>query len=620
MIDTVFEHALDGVVAVDDSLLIVGWNPAAERMLGFSRDEVLGRPVSEVMVPPHRKQPFNEWVERQRAGGDTPFLGRTLLRNARCKDGSELPVEIRIAHFRTANPDGSGDVEAYVAFFQPTEEAYDRAEYRFRAFVEHASDMILCLGADGRLLYASPAAERITGHKPEVYQGTIPIELFHPDSQELALESLAATAATPGLKLPVELTVMHADGGTLQLEFLANNLLDDPDVRAIVINVRDVTERRAAEEALRASAERMAALLQQLRRGIVLLSEEHLVVLVNETFCDLFTIDDRPESLVGLHGRELARRIVPLIEDPHFFENTRLSILEKKPFTDELTVLVDGRILERTMVVIESDHGSLGSLWLYEDVTEQSIVAQTLADQNAQLQEIDQMRADWLANASHELRTPITAIAGAAELLGADATDEARALTEIISRNTERISKIVVDLLTISELDQTDPELTRAPVDIPSLCTRAVETVSLDARAATITIELTTDAGPPVIGDGELLGQLIDNLVTNAVKFTPADGHVWISAAATASGWTIEVRDDGIGIPADELETLFLRFRRGSNARDLQIPGTGLGLTIAKVVADLHSATIEVESTEGGGTTVRASIPFHPDPEQGTAP
>ena len=72
--------------------------------------------------------------------------------------------------------------------------------------------------------------------------------------------------------------------------------------------------------------------------------------------------------------------------------------------------------------------------------------------------------------------------------------------------------------------------------------------------------------------------------------------------------------------PADELETLFLRFRRGSNARDLQIPGTGLGLTIAKVVADLHSATIEVESTEGKGTTVRASIPLHPDPEEGTDP
>jgi len=618
MIDTIFEHALDGVVAVDDALVIVGWNPAAERMLGYTRDEVLGRPVTEVMVPLQRKQPFNEWVERQRAGGDVPFLGRKLVRNARCKDGSELPVEIRIAHVRTANPDDGSEVEAYVAFFQPTEEAYDRAEHRFRAFVEHASDMIICLDADGRLLYASPAAERITGHHPETYQGTIPLELFHPDSQALALESLEATVATPGLKLPVELTVMHADGGTRQLEFLANNLLGDPDVRAVVINVRDVTERRGAEEALRTSAERMAALLRQLRRGIVLLSADHLVVLVNETFCELFTIDDPPESLVGLHGRDLARRIVPIVEDPDFFEKTRQSILEKKPFTDELTFLVDGRILERTMVIIESDHGSLGSLWLYEDVTEQAIVAQTLADQNAQLQEIDQMRADWLATASHELRTPITAIAGAAELLNAEATAEERALTEIISRNTERISKIVDDLLTISELDQDDPELTRAPVDIPSLCTRAVETVSLAARAGTIAIDLDTEAGPSVIGDAERLGQLVENLVTNAVKFTPAGGHVSVSARATTSGWTIEVRDNGIGIPADELETLFLRFRRGSNARDRQIPGTGLGLTIAKVVADLHSATIEVESTEGAGTTVRVHLPIQPDTEQGT--
>src|SRR5262249_45333158 len=227
-----------------------------------------------------------------------------------------------------------GEIAAYVAFFQPTVEAYDRAEHRFRAFVEHASDMVLCLDGDGRLLYASPAAERITGHRPQDYVGTIPTQLFHPDSLPPALESLALTAATPGLKLPVELTVLRADGGTRQLEFLANNLLDDPVVRAIVINVRDVTERHDAEVALRASAERMAALLQQLRRGIVLLSEEHLVVLVNETFCEMFSIEDPPESLVGIHGRDLGARIVPLVDEPNFFDAVRTAIVEKKPFTD----------------------------------------------------------------------------------------------------------------------------------------------------------------------------------------------------------------------------------------------------------------------------------------------
>ena len=116
-----------------------------------------------------------------------------------------------------------------------------------------------------------------------------------------------------------------------------------------------------------------------------------------------------------------------------------------------------------------------------------------------------------------------------------------------------------------------------------------------------------------MIGDAELLGRLVENLVTNAVKFTPAGGHVCVSARAAESRWTIEVRDDGIGIPADELETLFLRFRRASNARDLQIPGTGLGLTIAKVVADLHSASIEVESTPGVGTTVHLQFPVQDD-------
>ena len=123
-----------------------------------------------------------------------------------------------------------------------------------------------------------------------------------------------------------------------------------------------------------------------------------------------------------------------------------------------------------------------------------------------------------------------------------------------------------------------------------------------------------------MIGDGDRLAELVGNLVTNAVKFTPPGGHVCVSARAEQSGWTIEVTDDGIGIRPDELETLFLRFRRGSNARDLQIPGTGLGLTIAKAVADLHAATIEVESVEGEGTTVRVCIPTNPEPGKGNDP
>jgi signal transduction histidine kinase len=235
---------------------------------------------------------------------------------------------------------------------------------------------------------------------------------------------------------------------------------------------------------------------------------------------------------------------------------------------------------------------------------------QLLSYQNEQLVEIDTLKDEFVSSVSHELRTPLTSITGYVELLLEDEpSEEKRGYLSIVDRNAHRLLGLVSDLLFTARLQEGRLELERAEVDLGELVRHAVDSARPRAESSSVQLAVEADDVPPLLGEQVRLAQLLDNLVSNAIKFTPAGGRVTVRLNAGDGLAHIEVSDTGIGIPDDEREKLFERFFRSQTALERQIQGTGLGLYISKAIVEAHGGRIGVLSHEEEGTTFVVDLP-----------
>jgi PAS domain S-box-containing protein len=228
-----------------------------------------------------------------------------------------------------------------------------------------------------------------------------------------------------------------------------------------------------------------------------------------------------------------------------------------------------------------------------------------------QLRELDRMKDDLVAVVSHELRNPIGVIRGYAELLTADPnlSDNLRRDLAIIDRTSDRLGHLVDDLLELAGLDSGQNRIDAEPLEPARLIHDAVRTHQ--AAAATRQVELTCDIGPlPVInGEARRLQQVLDNLLSNALKYTLPGGTVTVAAQTMDGELFLTVTDTGIGIPAEQYPQLFDRFFRASSATELGIKGTGLGLAVTKAIVEAHHGTISAHPGPDGGTRFTVTLP-----------
>ncbi len=237
-----------------------------------------------------------------------------------------------------------------------------------------------------------------------------------------------------------------------------------------------------------------------------------------------------------------------------------------------------------------------------------------LARSNQELRDLDRLKDEFVALVSHELRTPLTSIIGYISALQRGRAgvlpDEQRRLLDVAERNAQRLLRLVGDLLLAAKVDAGKLELEPELLELGTLARAAVETARPHADEREIGLSFTSSGVSLVFADRARLAQVLDNLISNAVKFTPAGGTVNVLLTVGTSRATIEVRDTGIGIPLGEQEQLFRRFFRASTATSREIQGTGLGLSIVKTIVELHQGTIECRSAEGVGTSFLVSFPL----------
>jgi two-component system phosphate regulon sensor histidine kinase PhoR len=350
---------------------------------------------------------------------------------------------------------------------------------------------------------------------------------------------------------------------------------------------------------LRIEQERLEAILRGMVEGVLVTDLGGNVVLMNARARALLAL---PPGLA-----ERGRPLVELARDPGLAELMH-DLAGGASIASRDVVLGSARTLQVNAARLRDADGRVfGFVLVLHDVTE--------------LRRLEVVRRDFVANVSHELRTPLTAIKGYAETLLGPAGDDretARRFLTVIDRHSERLGRLIDDLLTLSDLELGRTALRIAPLAVGAAVDDVLQILGERFNRAGVTVEAEIAPGTPaVLVDGDRLRQVLINLVDNAVKYTPAGGRIAVRAAPVRDGQhrgmvEIAVEDTGIGIPTGDLPRLTERFFRVDKARSRELGGTGLGLAIVKHIVQAHGGVLEIVSTLGHGTVVRTYYPSAP--------
>ncbi len=383
----------------------------------------------------------------------------------------------------------------------------------------------------------------------------------------------------------------------LQVEPLEDAANDPDNPARLAQHVHDTAQ--SAKEMARQLAV-LRAVIDGMAEGVWITSNDGTVMEHNNALKEMLFAG---QQLVG-------RRPVELLRSAEL----QLAVEQacKENMTARLELPVDGvrpRVLSVHVSPLGRELG--GSAGVFFDVTE--------------LRRLEKVRKDFVANVSHELRTPITAIRGYSETLMSGAVSDpiaAPKMVDIIHRQSERLSELVEDLLELSRLESKQLNLEKKPVELADAVQRASEAIRPKARARSTAIELQIPPGFHAFGDQRAIEQILLNLLDNAVKYTPPNGHVWVTAKSFADTVEISIRDDGAGIEARHLPRIFERFYRVDKGRSRDMGGTGLGLSIVKHLASAMNGEVRVESAPGQGSTFFLQLPKNGDvlPEPAPSP
>lgn len=546
-----------------------------------------------------------------------------------------------------------GEIQAGMAItqgiqgFGRTEEERQRSEEYYRSLFEMAPDVIYSISADGILTALSPAFEVVTGWPVAEWLGKEFAGIVHPDDLPLAKEKFQQTlrGETPA---PYELRILAKSGEHLVGEFRTKPLIDNGKVVGKIGVARDITERKRVENALRFLAEASAELSSSLDYQTTLANVAKLAVPKIADWCvvDVVEEDESVQRLAVAHidpakeelAHEMRRRypdeprvvrareprIYPEISDEQLVRRARdpehLALLRSLGFRSAmlLPLVARGRVLGAiTLVSAESGHRyGPEDLAVAEELAQRAAVAVDNARLYHQAQEALGMRNEFLSIASHELKTPLTALVLQMRMLDrviqnvpleGPAVERAARAIEGAERQVKRLAKLTNDLLDVSRIAAGRLELDRDEMDLAALVREVALRFQNEQTAGGS--EISIGADPPVTGcwDRFRLDQVITNLLSNAIKYGGGK-PVQIEVGADDDMARIAVRDQGMGIAPEDLSRIFDRFERATPTKSQS--GLGLGLYICRRLVEAHGGTIKVSSQVGEGSTFTVEFPL----------
>jgi two-component system phosphate regulon sensor histidine kinase PhoR len=338
-----------------------------------------------------------------------------------------------------------------------------------------------------------------------------------------------------------------------------------------------------------------SAILGSMVEGVAVVSGAERLVFANQSFAEILDLDLPPKS---------GSALVEIVRQTDLIEAVRKVLAgEHRVESEIVTGTLRQHFFAATVGAVRAGE-TYGAVVVLHDITE--------------LRRLERVRRDFVANVSHEFRTPLTAIQGFAETLLAGAMDDPQnreRFLEIIVEHSRRLARLTEDLLKLSKMDADRLELEIRRVSVSQLIESCIETAQHRATEKEIAISVKPISVPDIAGDRRRLAEVLQNLLDNALQYTLSRGEIVVSAEARDGEVVFTVADTGIGIPKADQSRIFERFYRVDAARSRELGGTGLGLSIAKHIAEVHGGRIWVDSEIGRGSRFHFTVPVF-DPER----
>jgi PAS domain S-box-containing protein len=501
----------------------------------------------------------------------------------------------RLARSEALHPPdkGTDEIGHLDRVFHDMANALAEAARKERAVVQHALDVICSVDSEGNFTAVSPASSSVWGFSPEELIGTKLFDLVTPDDltqTHLAFRRIRDDEVDPQ---PFESKVIRKDGTIVHILWSAYWA---PSEQSMFCVAHDITERKAAEDQLRASEARVRSIFESAPVALLVLDEKGAVKLMNPRAEGMFSY--RFEEMIDMHISELMPK-VPDFDPATFSRDT----LEKNL----------GRVREMEAM---AHHGRCFPVELTFDhyqTTEGDRYLAAVLDVTER-HEMERLKREFVSTVSHELRTPLTAIRGSLTLLAVGALgkmgDQADKVVKIAERNCLRLINLINDLLDIEKLEAGKLEMVFEDTGVGNIIERSVDSVRAFAEQYGVKIE--TDKAPEtkVRADADRIVQVLVNLLSNAIKYSPRDGVVNVKVEQLASSMRVSIIDHGRGIPPEFIDKVFERFEQVETMDSKKKGGTGLGLAICRAIVEQHHGRIAVESEVGKGSTFWFEIPL----------
>ncbi len=488
----------------------------------------------------------------------------------------------------------------------------NQAQLRKTSLIAHETDnAVVITGKDGITEWVNPSFERITGYSLQEVKGVRPGDLLQGADTDPADISEILKAINDKVPIEKDLLNYNKNGTPFWVRIQIQPIFNKSGELTNFISIqRDITEQKKAHDKLESVSIRLSTLIKNLRSGILVEDQYRNIALINQAFCDLFNIPVEPEFLLGMNCSNSAEETKNMFTNPQqFIERIDEILSDKSPVISEILELVDGRTFERDYIPIFMEDKFLGNLWEYRDITARKQIENDLMKAKNEAESANAAKSVFLANMSHEIRTPLNAVIGLSKLMrSTNLSPDQKKLNDNLIVSGENLLGIINEILDFSKIEAGKIDLETIPFNLQESFDRVYTFLehAADEKKIAMTTRFDPEIKKPVLGDSVRLQQILINLVSNAIKFTPS-GSVEMSCKLleeTETNYSIlfAVKDTGIGISEDKQKTIFEKFKQEDESVTRVFGGTGLGLAISRQLVDLMGGTLQVESEKGKGS------------------